>query len=45
MLLRYLRTIPGVHVELAAVDCMDEESTRALFSQIKCAGVFFVSVA
>ena len=45
-MITYLRNIPGVSVDILAIDCLDVEKTKALFSRSKrrIAGVFYLPV-
>lgn len=43
-MVHYLRNLPGVTVDIAAVDCLDAEGTKKLFANLEhpAAGVFFL---
>ncbi|KZT06920.1 polyketide synthase [Laetiporus sulphureus 93-53] len=45
-IITYLRNIPGVVIDILAVDCLDVEKTKAVFanSSRRIAGVFYVAV-
>ncbi|KAK7021060.1 hypothetical protein VNI00_017549 [Paramarasmius palmivorus] len=44
-IIEYLRTLPGVTIDVVACDCLDEVKTKTLFSNLpNVAGIFYVAV-
>lgn len=46
MIVKYLRSIPGVSIDILAVDCLDVEKTKKVFADPsrRVAGVFYMPV-